>query len=54
MSDNKSPKPEREPGDPGFWRRPLSNRVVWIIIAIAGVVVVTGLIVSLALGVRLF
>jgi hypothetical protein len=47
-------KPERDPGDPGFWRRPLSNRVVWTIIAIAAVVVVAGLVVSLALGVRLF
>jgi hypothetical protein len=54
MSDKNSRKPEREPGDPGFWRRPLPNRVVWLIIALAGVVVVAGIVVSLSLGVRLF
>jgi hypothetical protein len=54
MSPAGPTKPERDPGDPGFWRRPLSNRVVWTIIAIAAVVVVAGLVVSLALGVRLF
>ncbi|SDZ44690.1 hypothetical protein [Herbiconiux ginsengi] len=52
--NDKKPKPERAPGDPGFWRRPLPNRVVWLIIALAGVVVVAGIVVSLALGVRLF
>jgi hypothetical protein len=46
--------PPRDPGDPGFWRRPLSNRVVWTIIAIAAVVVVAGAVLSLSLGVRLF
>jgi hypothetical protein len=51
MSTNKAP---RDPGDPGFWRRPLPNRVVWIIIGVAAVVVVAGIVVSLALGVRLF
>jgi hypothetical protein len=47
-------RPPREPGDPGFWRRPLPNRVVWLIIALAGAVVVAGIVVSLSLGVRLF
>ncbi|MFB2555172.1 hypothetical protein [Herbiconiux liangxiaofengii] len=47
-------KAPRDPDDPGFWRRPLPSRVVWIIIALAGAVVVAGIVVSLALGVRLF
>jgi hypothetical protein len=51
---NPPEKPRRDPGDPGFWRRPLSNRVVWALIAIAAVVVIAGVVVSLALGVRLF
>jgi hypothetical protein len=46
--------PERDPDDPGFWRRPLSSRVVWIITGLAAVVVVAGLLISLSLGVRLF
>ncbi|MDO9396971.1 MAG: hypothetical protein Q7T71_10535 [Herbiconiux sp.] len=47
-------KPERDAGDPGFWRRPLPNRVVWLLIGLAGVVVVAAIVVSLSLGVRLF
>jgi hypothetical protein len=59
MSDPK-PQPtakagkERAPGDPGFWRRPLSNRTVWTIIVIAGIIVVAGIVATLALGVKLF
>ena len=49
-----TPKPDREPGDPGFWRRPLPNRVVWLIIALAAVVVIAGIVVTLSLGVSLF
>jgi hypothetical protein len=47
-------RPPRDPDDPGFWRRPLSSGVVWAIIAVAAVVVIAGIVVSLSLGVRLF
>ena len=47
-------KPERAPDDPGFWRRPLPSRVVWLILAIAAVIVIAAVVVSVNLGVRLF
>ena len=61
MTDPGKPsKPSRpvpsgeQPVDPGFWRRPLSSRMVWVLIAAAAVVLAAGVVVSLALGVRLF
>ncbi|QJU53065.1 hypothetical protein SCB71_07090 [Herbiconiux sp. KACC 21604] len=51
---SKNGKPERDPGDPGFWRRPLSGRVVWILIAAAALVIVAAIVVSTSLGVKLF
>ncbi|MFB2582056.1 hypothetical protein ACEXQD_12470 [Herbiconiux sp. P15] len=47
-------KPDRGPDDPGFWRRPLPNRVVWLILAVAAVIVIAAVVVSVSLGVRLF
>ncbi|MGA1838294.1 hypothetical protein VD659_15340 [Herbiconiux sp. 11R-BC] len=55
MTDPAKPgKKQRDPGDPGFWRRPLPSAAVWAIIAVAAVIVVVAVIVSLSLGVRLF
>lgn len=51
---DKSGKPERDPGDPGFWRRPLKSSTVWLLIIGAAIVVVAAIVVSLSLGVRLF
>jgi len=55
MSDPTKPeKPEHSPDDPGFWRRPLSSRVVWGLIALAAVVLVVGIVVSISMGIKLF
>jgi hypothetical protein len=50
----KAAKPDRAPGDPGFWRRPLPSWAVWGLIGLAALVVVAALVVSLSLGVKLF
>jgi hypothetical protein len=47
-------KPPREPGDPGFWRRPLPSWAVWTLIGVAAAIVVAAIVVSLSLGVNLF
>ncbi len=55
MTDPTKPgKPDRDPEDPGFWRRPLSSRVVWGLIALAAVVLVVGIVVSVSMGIKLF
>jgi len=55
MSDPTKPgKPEQNPDDPGFWRRPLSSRVVWGLIVLAAVVLAAGIVVSLSMGIKLF
>ncbi|WP_440710308.1 hypothetical protein [Herbiconiux sp. YIM B11900] len=50
----KAGKADRDPADPGFWRRPLPSWAVWGLIGLAAVVVIAALVVSLSLGVKLF
>lgn len=55
MSDPTKPgKPDQNPTDPGFWRRPLSSRMVWGLIVLAAVVLIAGIVLSVSMGIRLF